>query len=60
MFSEVTAVMKAGAGLASLAQTIHPYPTQAEAIKKAADSWSRTRLTPAVARLFKSWLSWTR
>jgi pyruvate/2-oxoglutarate dehydrogenase complex dihydrolipoamide dehydrogenase (E3) component len=60
MISEVTAVMKAGAGLASLAQTIHPYPTQAEAIKKAADSWNRTRLTPAVARLFKSWLSWTR
>jgi pyruvate/2-oxoglutarate dehydrogenase complex dihydrolipoamide dehydrogenase (E3) component len=60
MISEVTAVMKAGAGLASLAQTIHPYPTQAEAIKKTADAWNRTRLTPTVARLFKSWLSWTR
>lgn len=60
MISEVTAVMKAGAGLASLAQTIHPYPTQAEAIKKAADAWNRARLTPAIARLFNAWLHWTR
>jgi hypothetical protein len=30
---------------------IHPYPTQAEAIKKAADSYRRQRLTPASRRL---------
>lgn len=44
----------------SLSQVIHPYPTQAEAIKKVADSYSRTRLTPGVKKLFSRWLSWTR
>ena len=42
----------------SLSQVIHPYPTQAEAIKKVADSYSRTRLTPGVKKLFSRWLSW--
>ncbi|MBK7175997.1 MAG: mercuric reductase [Chloroflexi bacterium] len=60
MISEITTAMMAGAGLSTLAQTIHPYPTQAEAIKKAADAWNRTRLTPTVAKLFAKWLSWRR
>ena len=30
----------------SLSQVIHPYPTQAEAIKKVADSYSSTRSHP--------------
>jgi len=36
---------------------IHPYPTQAEAIRKAADAYNRTRLTPTVKKLFKLWLA---
>ncbi|HRQ42102.1 MAG TPA: mercuric reductase [Chloroflexota bacterium] len=60
MISEVTTAMMVGAGMGKLARTIHPYPTQAEAIKKAADAWNRTRLTPMVAKLFDKWLSWTR
>ena len=60
MISEITTAMMAGAGMGTLAQTIHPYPTQAEIIKKAADAWNRTRLTPAVARLFAAWLRWRR
>ncbi|MCB0000868.1 MAG: hypothetical protein KDE56_34125, partial [Anaerolineales bacterium] len=60
MISEVTTAMMAGAGMKTLAQTIHPYPTQAEAIKKAADAWNRTRFTPTVAKLFRKWLSWRR
>lgn len=60
MISEITTAMMAGAGLSTLSQTIHPYPTQAEAIKKAADAWNRTRLTPTVARLFEKWLRWRR
>ena len=51
MISEITAVMTAGGGLKSLAGTIHPYPTQAEAIRKTADAYQRTRLTPGVKRL---------
>ncbi len=38
-----------------LAQTVHPYPTQSEAWKRAADAWSRARLTPRVARLLGFW-----
>lgn len=60
MISEITTAMMAGAGMSKLAQTIHPYPTQAEMIKKAADAWNRTRLTPTVARLFAKWLRWQR
>ena len=60
MISEITTAMMAGAGLGTLSQTIHPYPTQAEAIKKAADAWNRTRLSPAVAKLFNTWLRWAR
>ena len=38
MISEITVAMAAGAGLGTIARAIHPYPTQAEAIKKAGDS----------------------
>jgi glycogen phosphorylase len=33
-------------GLGKLANVIHPYPTQAEAIRQAGDLYNRTRLTP--------------
>jgi len=52
--------MKAGMGLGGLAGVIHPYPTQADAIRRAGDAYNRTRLTPLVATLMKKWLSWTR
>ncbi|MDP1569358.1 MAG: mercuric reductase [Vicinamibacterales bacterium] len=60
MISEMTLAMKAGAGLGTLAATIHPYPTQAEIFKKAGDAYSRTRLTPGVKRLFETVLKWRR
>jgi pyruvate/2-oxoglutarate dehydrogenase complex dihydrolipoamide dehydrogenase (E3) component len=60
MISELTLAMVGRVGLKTLARTIHPYPTQAEAIKKVADAYSRTRLTPWVKWLFDKWLSWTR
>lgn len=60
MISELTLAMVAGTGLKTLAGTIHPYPTQAEAIKRIADAHNRTRLTPFVRKLFRWWLSWTR
>jgi pyruvate/2-oxoglutarate dehydrogenase complex dihydrolipoamide dehydrogenase (E3) component len=44
----------------TLAKTIHPYPTQAEAIKKVGDAYNRTRLTPFVKGLFQKWLAWMR
>ncbi len=60
MISEVTLAMTANIGLTKLATVIHPYPTQAEAIRKAADAYNRTRLTPTVKRIFEKWFSWTR
>jgi len=60
MISELTLAMTAGVGLGRLAQTIHPYPTVAEVIKKTADAYNRTRLTPMVKALLSRWLAWTR
>ncbi len=60
MISEVTTAMVGKVGLKTLANVIHPYPTQAEAIRKAADAYQRGRLTPRVKNLFSRWLEWTR
>jgi pyruvate/2-oxoglutarate dehydrogenase complex dihydrolipoamide dehydrogenase (E3) component len=60
MISEITLAMVGGLGLRTLATTIHPYPTQAECIKKVADAYNRTRLTPMVKSLLSRWLAWTR
>ena len=60
MISELTLAMVGGLGLGTLSRTIHTYPTQAEAIKRAADAYNRTRLTPRVKSLFTRWLAWTR
>jgi len=60
MIGEITLALKHGLGLKQVASTIHPYPTQAEAIRKVGDLYNRTRLTPFVKTLFRKWLSWTR
>lgn len=60
MIAEIVGIMNAGKGLRALAKTIHPYPAQTDAIKKAADAYNRTRLTPAAARLLKTVLAWRR
>jgi len=60
MISEITLAMNAGVGLSRLAGVIHPYPTQAEAIKQIGDAYNRTRLTPRVKQLFSAWFRWTR
>lgn len=60
MISEITLAMVAGAGLAALAKTIHPYPTQADVIRKAGDAYNKTRLTPRVKRMFDTLMRWRR
>ena len=60
MISEITLAMKAGIGLKTIGSAIHPYPTQAEAIRKLGDQFNRTRLTPFVKRLFQRWLALTK
>jgi pyruvate/2-oxoglutarate dehydrogenase complex dihydrolipoamide dehydrogenase (E3) component len=60
MLSEVTLAITKGIGLGAIADVIHPYPTQAEALRKLGDQYNRTRLTPRVKRIFERWLAWTR
>lgn len=55
MISEITLAIVSKQGLNQLSTVIHPYPTQAEAIKKAADAYRRTLLTPRSQALLK-WL----
>ncbi len=60
MIGELSLAMTKSIGLGGIAGAIHPYPTQAEAIRKVGDLYSRTRLTPFVKRLFAKWLAWQR
>ena len=50
MISEVTLAMNQKIGLGAIASVIHPYPTQAEAIRKLGDQFNRTRLTSTSKR----------
>jgi pyruvate/2-oxoglutarate dehydrogenase complex dihydrolipoamide dehydrogenase (E3) component len=58
--SELTLAIVAGVGLGRMADVIHPYPTQADAIRKLGDAYNRTRLTRFVKRLLAAWLAWRR
>ncbi|MEO0844409.1 MAG: FAD-containing oxidoreductase, partial [Cyanobacteria bacterium J06643_5] len=49
--SEVTTAIVNGIGMNKLSGVIHPYPTQAEGIKKAADAYKRTKLTDGTRKL---------
>jgi hypothetical protein len=55
MINEFSLAMTSGLGLSTIAKTIHPYPTQAEAIKKLADAYQRTRLTPFIKKILFAW-----
>ena len=59
MISEVTLAMVAHLGLGTLANVIHPYPTQADALRRVAFQYSVTRVTPLVKRLLGVWLKLT-
>jgi hypothetical protein len=60
MISELTLAIVGGIGLGKLSDVIHPYPTQAEAIKQVADAYNRTRLTPGIKKFFIKWMAMRR
>ena len=60
MINELSLAITEKLGLSAINRTIHPYPTQAEAIKRLADAYNRTRLTTFVKKLFTAWLKWQR
>jgi pyruvate/2-oxoglutarate dehydrogenase complex dihydrolipoamide dehydrogenase (E3) component len=53
LLAPLTLAMTAGLGLGRMGSAIPPYPTQGEAIRRAADAHNRTRLTPRTRRLFE-------
>ncbi len=55
MIGELCLAVTHGIGLAKIASVIHPYPTQGEVVKKAADTWRRGKLTPTVKKIFDVW-----
>lgn len=60
MMNEITLAMTAGVSLKTLASVIHPYPTQAESIKRAGGAYYRTKVTPLVKKILTQWLAWQR
>ena len=60
MISEITVLMQSGKGLKTLTGTIHPYSTQAEAIKKAGNLWRTAHFTPGMKNGLRKWFDWTR
>jgi len=53
--AEVALAMEAGAGLDTIARTVHPYPTQVAVLRQVADDARRRRLTPFVRRVLAWW-----
>ena len=60
MINEFSVLMKAGLGLKTITGTIHPYPTQAEVVKKVANAWRKTTFTPRAKQILSKWFAWTR
>ena len=60
MVSEITLAMKANIRLADISSTIYPYPTQSMILKKIADTFMGSRLTPKLKWLSKTWFSMRR
>ena len=58
MINDISLAIGSRIGLRTLARVIHPYPTQAAAIKMAADSYNSTRSTPFRSWLLRHWLAW--
>jgi pyruvate/2-oxoglutarate dehydrogenase complex dihydrolipoamide dehydrogenase (E3) component/uncharacterized membrane protein YdjX (TVP38/TMEM64 family) len=60
MINELTLAMVAKQKMNVLSSTIHPYPTQAEVLRKVGDAYMRTKLTPTVKKVLVRWLAWRR
>jgi len=59
LIGELSLAMSTGTGLGRMASAIHPYPTQAEAVRKLGDAYNRTRLTPTAKKFLRILLRWT-
>ncbi|MGF1493551.1 MAG: mercuric reductase [Microcoleaceae cyanobacterium] len=57
MISQITLAMVGNVGLDQIANTIYPYPTQSEGIRKIADQYNLRWVQPWVKNLTKSWFN---
>ncbi len=60
MIGEAVYAVTHGGTLSQVSGTIHPYPTQSEALRHAGDQYRRQQLTPGVRRWFERYFRWTR
>lgn len=56
--SHLTMAMTHNIGLKKLAATIHPYPTQGEAIRQLGDLYKKSAATPRVLGILKKFFEW--
>lgn len=52
-------LMSNGLGLSAAGKALFSYPTRSEYLKRLADAYNRSRFTPRVAAIFKTWLGFT-
>jgi pyruvate/2-oxoglutarate dehydrogenase complex dihydrolipoamide dehydrogenase (E3) component len=57
MINGISLAMVAGIGLGTVARVIHTYPTQADAIKMAAEAYTRASASPFGAWLARRWIN---
>ena len=60
LITEVSVAMKAGVGLGTIGATIHPYPTQAEALRKAANQMRKVRFSDRQRAILSRLFAWRR
>ncbi len=60
LISEITLAIQSGIRLSEISSLIHPYPTRSEGIKRVADQYNRSRLTPRVKKWISRWLAWSK
>jgi pyruvate/2-oxoglutarate dehydrogenase complex dihydrolipoamide dehydrogenase (E3) component len=60
MIAEAVFAVTHGHTLPDLSATVHPYPTQSEALRKAGDAYRRQALTPGAKRWLSRYFAWTR
>ena len=59
LLAPVCLLMRNGLGLAAAGKSIFSYPTRAEFLKRLANDYNRTRLTPVAGKAFARWFRFT-
>ncbi len=60
MIGELTLAIATQQKVGTFSSIVHPYPTQAEAIRKVGDTYMRGKLSPLVKKVFAKWFEWRR